>query len=188
VPLTSFERFQFVRGAGYFVAFTTLVTQFVELMLRSWPVRIHSAAWRLGFVGGMSGLVMVTLLMLLVAFAIANFADDRLTTVIVSALSFVSAVVYVFAGGMFGLDVLEMRNQVQMSVAQQYDVTSAWVLVRLLLGVAGFLILAIAALKSMRAAEKLAPRRTPVSGNLIVGTGRPPTVPTIDETAGAKNG
>jgi hypothetical protein len=188
VPLTSFERFQFVRGAGYFVAFTTLFTQLAELMLRSWPIRIHSPAWRLGFVGGMSGLVMAALLMLLVAFAIATFADDRLTTVIVSALSFVSAVMYVFAAGMFGLDVLQMRNQVRMSVAQQYDVTTAWLLVRVLLGAAGFLILAIAALKSVRAAEKMAPRRTPVTGNLIVGTGRPPTVPTIDETAGAKNG
>jgi branched-subunit amino acid transport protein AzlD len=188
VPLTSFERFRFVRGAGYFVAFTTLATELVELILRSWPFRIHSPAWRLGFVGGMSGVVMAALLMLLVVFAIANFADDRITTLIVSAISFVSAVIYVFAAGMFGLDVLQMRNQVQMSVAQQYDVTSAWMLIRVLLGVVGFLILAIATLRSVQAAKKVAPRRTPTGGNFIVGTSRPPTVPKIDETAGAKNG
>jgi hypothetical protein len=68
---------------------------------------------------------------------------------------------------MFGLDALQMRNQVQMTVAQQYDVTSVWVLTRQLLGVIGLLMLTFAGWRSLRSARRVAPRNTPRSDFIV---------------------
>jgi hypothetical protein len=68
---------------------------------------------------------------------------------------------------MFALDALQMRNQVRQPVAGQYDYSAAWVLGRELVGIGGFLLLTIAALRGARSLKAQAPRSA--SRELVVG-------------------
>jgi hypothetical protein len=187
VTINSSAQLVYLRAAGYFIAFATMAVQLVELVLRAWPVRLHSAAWRLGFISNTAGIELTMFLMILLVLGIAVYSDDRPLTFAVCAVSWSTAVLYLAFTGAFAMDVLQMRNQVQMSVSQQYDVTSVWTTIRLIIGSVGFALLGLGGLRSIRSAQRSAPRPGQRGGTLVVGTGRYPTPAAVDETAGVNN-
>jgi len=106
---------------------TMIVMPLLELYIRAAPFRIHSPAWRLSLVGNISGAISAPILGLFLMFAIAVVAEDKGVTYLVSSLSGLAAVACLGVTGLFALDALQMRNQVQASLAESYGLTSSWI-------------------------------------------------------------
>jgi hypothetical protein len=150
-----------------------ILMPFVELGIRAWPFRIHSAAWRLGFLGGGASLLVTPLLALYLIFIIAALADDRLVEYLVAALAAIGTVLCLGVAAFFALDVLQMKGQVASTAASQYDLTSMWIIARILIVSVLLTILAFASMKAARNAPRrasAAPSRT--SGGLLISATR----------------
>lgn len=173
MPTISSDEFRYLRASGYFVAFATILMQIIEVVLRSWPAQIHSAPWRLSLIGNSSGIVLNLLMMVFIILTIASLSRDRTLALIMCGVSMSVALLYLVSTGVFALDALQMRNQVQMTVATQFDVTSTWTIVRQLVGVAGFSLLAIGGWRVYRTSHVHTSRPVRKGDDLLVGTARP---------------
>jgi uncharacterized membrane protein len=182
VPTLSLDEFRYLRASGYFVAFTTILIQIIEVVLRSWPAQFHSAAWRLSFIGNSSGIVLNLLMMVFLILTIASLSRDRMLALVMCGVSMSVALLFLVSCGIFALDALQMRNQVQMTVATQFDVTSGWTIVRELVGVAGFTFLAVGGWRVYRTSHGQAGRSVRKGDELLVGSARP-TVAVLGEDA-----
>ena len=165
-----------VRTPGYLILATMIVLPFIELGVRSWPFRIHSPAWRLGFVGGGAAALVTPLLALYLIFAIAVIADDRLGGYLVACLAGVAATLCLAAAAAFALDVLQMKGHVAASASPQYEVGGAWVISRLIVLALLFVVLAASSFRSARSTL----RRSSIAGGkaggrMLISTTRSPT-------------
>jgi len=150
-----------------------IIQPLLELYIRSSPFRIHSPAWRLSLIGNASAALSAPILGLFLMFAIAVAADDNGVSYLVSSLSALAAVVTIAATGLFALDALQMRNQVQANLSDSYGLASSWIAAKLIMSVIALLVLAVAALRAARGAKRLvspAPGKTSV---LVGAAGRP---------------
>ena len=186
MPTFSSDEFRYLRASGYFVAFATILAQIIEMVLRSLPTQIHSAPWRLSFIGNSSGIVLNLLVMVFLILTIASLARDRSLALIICGVSMSVALLYLVSAGVFALDALQMRNQVQMTVARQFDVTSGWTIVRQLVGVAGFSLLAIGGWRVYRTSHVHNTRPVRRGDDLLVGAGRPAVAVMGDDAAIAR--
>jgi hypothetical protein len=164
-PLLSTSSIRGLRTPGYLIMATIIIMPFVDLAIRTWPFRMHSAVWRIGFLGGGAALVVTPLLALYLVFAIAAVADDRLIEYLVCTLAAMGTVLCLGAAAFFALDVIQMKGQVSSAATSQYDIGSMWVIARLVVVAVLFVVLA---LSSMRAARS-APRKPAVAGGRISG-------------------
>jgi hypothetical protein len=164
-----------LRGAGYYIGIVVLVAQMTEVVLVALPPRVHSPSWRITFVSNAANTVFMTLLVMFIMTAIAVIANDRRVTFVLAWLSAVAALLFLGFSGIFALDALQMRNEVRQQLAARYDYASAWVLTRGLIGSVGFVILAVAAIRSARG-MRTESRAAPQGGKLIVGAMPAPRV------------
>ena len=185
MPLTPSALTPQLRRAGYFIAFLTIFILVAEVLLRAWPFRLGSSAWRLGIASSVSSIVPTLLLMAFVLIAMAIFAGSRRLSITFSGLAFFAAICFLALFGAFVLDTLELRNQVRVSATRQYDITAAWTLIRVLVGLVGFVMLGVASLRSAIAARQQTARQTQKGGTLIAGS-TPTPGPRVGEPAGLK--
>jgi hypothetical protein len=175
-----------LRRAGYFIAMATIFIQVAEVFLRSWPFRLLSPAWRISFVSSASSIAPAVLLMTFVLIAIAIFAGDSRLSLVFSGFAFLAAIGFFVLSGAFMLDSIEIRNQVRVSLSRQYDITSLWTLIRVLMGLAGFVMLAVAGLRSAIGMRQQTARQTKRVGTLIAGN-TPTPGPRVGESAGVRS-
>lgn len=170
LPNTAARR---LRIPGYLVMALMIVQPLVELYIRSAPFRIHSPAWRLTLVGNATGAVSASIVGLFFMLAIAVLAEDKPVTYVVSSVSALAAVLCIGATGLFALDALQMRSQVQANLAESYGLASGWVAVKLILSVVALGVLAISALRG--GAEGAARPKAASSGksSVLIGASRP---------------
>ena len=140
-----------------------ILLPFIELAIRTWPFRIHSPAWRLGFLGGGASVLVTPLLALYLVFAIAAVADDRIVEYLVAAVAAIGTVLCLGSAAIFSLDVLQMKGQISSATATQYDLGSMWIIARLVLVAVLFVVLAASSIRTARRA----PHKTSAA------TGRP---------------
>jgi hypothetical protein len=164
---------------GYLVMATLLLIQFIDLGIRAWPFRLHSPAWRLGLIGTAAGGMGAQLLALFVIFALAIVFEDRAAAFGVAVLSALSGVFSAIAVVAFSLDVLQVKNEVQASLADKYDIGSVWVILRLVIGAVLFLVLAVSAWRTARGiARQRVAAGTPAKPSWLLSPVRPtPPVP-----------
>ena len=167
-----------LRRAGYFIAIVTIIVQLTEVMLRAWPFRLHSPAWRISIVSSTTSTALTVLFMTFVLIAIAILAGDRPLTLVFSGFATLAAISFLVLSATFILDALQMRNQVQVSVSRRYDLTSVWELTRLLMGLVGFTMLALA---GTRRAIDVGRQPTKRDVRLIMNT--PKSGPIVSESA-----
>jgi hypothetical protein len=141
-----------LRISGYPIMATLIVMPFAELGVRTWPFRLHSPAWRVGFLGAGSAALVTPLLALYLTFAIAAVADDRVVEYLVAGLAAAAAVICGGAATLFSLDALQMKGQVSAAAASQYDIGSMWVVARLLVVAVLFIVLAASSMRTARSA------------------------------------
>ena len=175
-----------VRIPGYLIMATMLIGPIVDLWIRSSPMRIHSPAWRLGLLSAGASTIAMPLLALFVMFAIAAAAEDRGVSYLVSSLAAAAAGLCVLAAGVFILDALQMKGQVQANLADNYSVGTAWVAIRLLVSAAIFLVLAVSAFRTAGSASRrtAAPQAVKAPG-VLARSGRSPAGATATGTRSA---
>jgi hypothetical protein len=175
-----------LRRAGYFIALATIFIQLAEVFLRSWPFRFLSPAWRISLVSSVSSIAPTLLLMTFVLVAIAIFAGDRTLSLVFSGFAFLGALCCLVMSGTLMLDAIQMRNQVRMAVSRQYDITSLWTLTRVVIGLAGFLMLAVASLRSAMAMRQQQTTRQTKKVGTLIGANPPAPAPRVGESTGVK--
>lgn len=163
-----------LRAPGYWIMGALIVLQLIEIEVRSWPFRVQSPTWRLGFVGTTAGALGTPLFGLLIVLAIAVASDDRAAAYTVSLVSWLAAALCVAAVGVFALDVLQVKNDVGSPLAGQYDVGSGWVAVKMVVAAALFLVLAVSAWRAAKSAARHIALQEPVGrSSLLVSPVRP---------------
>jgi hypothetical protein len=173
-----------LRGAGYYIGIIVLIAHVTEMILGAWPPRLGSPSWRIGFASSAATTVFMSLLIMFIMITIAVVSGDRRTAIVLAGLSALAAALFVGMSGMFALDALQMRNQVRQQLAERYDYTSAWVLARQLMGAIGFVVLTVAAFRSVRGMRVEAPARTGAKGSGLImgGVSAPAPAPRADKT------
>lgn len=162
-----------LRLPGYLVMAMLMVFSIVEVGVRSAPFRLHSPAWRLEMIGGGAGAIGTVVLGLFVIYAIAMAADDRPTAYIVSSLSSLAAALCVIAIGVFALDAIQVKAQVQTSLAHGYDIGTVWVVVRIAIAAAILAVIAVSSIRAARNARREAsPRTSGPRASVLVTTPR----------------
>lgn len=150
-----------------------IIQPLLELYIRSSPFRIHSPAWRLTLIGNVSGALSAPILALFLTLALAIALEDRGVTYLVSSVSAAAAVLSLAATGLFALDALQMRSQVQADLSDSYGLASMWVAAKLVMAVIVLLALSVSA---FRAAQGVRRSTSPAgkSSVLVGATGRTP--------------
>jgi fucose 4-O-acetylase-like acetyltransferase len=160
-----------------------IVQPVMDLYIRSSPARIHSPAWRLALISGLSGVVSAPILGLFFMFAIAVIAEDRGMSYLVSSLSALAMVVCLAATGTFALDALQMRGQVQASLSESYGLESSWVALKLILSVIALAVISMSALRAARRTRRPASQLAGKASTVVTGPAGRPSVamrPTAD--------
>jgi hypothetical protein len=161
-----------------------IVQPLLELYIRSAPTRVHSPAWRLSLIGNVAGAISAPILGLFLMLAISVLAEDRGVAYVISSLSALSAVFCLGATGLFALDALQMRSQVQANLTDSYGLASAWIATKLILSVIALAVIAVSALRAAQGPKRSTtqqPGKSPSS--VLVAAGAPSTVgarPTVD--------
>jgi hypothetical protein len=179
-----------LRVPGYLAMATMIIQQLVELYLRVSPARVHSPAWRLTLIGNFSSAAGGAILGLFVIFAIAVAAEDQGVSYLVSSVSGAAVAACIGAMGMFGLDALQMKNQVQSSLSSSYDVASVWVVAKLVMSAIVFAVLAVSAFRAAKTTRRVAAAPQGTKGPaVLVSTVRPAITPaSVRRGADAENG
>jgi hypothetical protein len=139
-----------LRAPAYAILASAILFQFLEILVRAWPFRIHATAWRLGLVAAAIGQTGILLFTLLLAALIAVSIEDRGATLAVAVISWIFAMLFLVGGALFALDVLQFRGQVPGALADQYGVGSSWVAARLAVTIVLLIWLAVAAMAVAR--------------------------------------
>jgi hypothetical protein len=159
-----------------------IVQPLLDLYIRASPFRIHSPAWRLSLIGNAAGAISAPILGLFLMLAIAVAAEDKGVSYAISSLSAAAAVFCVAATGLFALDALQMKNQVQANLSDSYGLASAWIALKLILSVIALAVIAISALRGAQGSKRSA-TQAGKSSSVLVGAGGRPAVgvrPTAD--------
>jgi hypothetical protein len=151
----------------------------VELIVRSLPSRIHSAAWRIEFIGGAANVVGTVVLALFVTYGIAMAADDKVVAYLVSSMASLGAALCVIAIGIFALDAIQVKAQMQSSLSPGYDAGTIWVVVRIAIAACILVVIAASSLRAGRNARRDASARPTQRPSVLVTTprGSGPAVP-----------
>ena len=172
--MSNSESVRRLRIPGYLVMAATTIVQLVDVGIRAWPFRVHSPAWRLGVIGFAANAVGTSMLALLVILAIAVAVGDKGVTYLVSSLAAFAGVLCLLATGVFALDALQMKGQIQASLSHQYDLASYWLVIRVLIAALVFIVIAVSAFSVGKTVRRDAARPTVKGGSpLVVGSSRP---------------
>jgi hypothetical protein len=97
-------------------------------------------------------------------------SGDRVATLIASSVCAVCAVLAVVGMGVYALDWIQLRPQVNPKLSERWNVVAAWSLLRLTLVGAGFAMASIAAFRTTRRISREAAAEAKPSSMLVTGT------------------
>lgn len=149
----------------YLVAFALICIPVLDALMQVLPFRLHDPKWRFGAFGLLSNGMMIPVTGLLIAFVASTMYEHRLFQRILGLLSLVAAVVVAVALVVFGLDALQIRQQVQPAAQLAFRVASTTAVAKAILGILTFGGFALAAFK----APKLPRREKGSKAGMIIG-------------------
>lgn len=116
------------------------------------------------------------MLVLLVILAIAIALGDRGVAYIAAGISALAGALCLALTVVFSLDAVQMKTQVAANLAPQYDIASAWLVVRMVIGATMLLLLAVSGFRAAKTLRREFPRSSGKgSGALVIGAARPGT-------------
>jgi hypothetical protein len=121
--------------SAYLVAITLILYPILDTVLAVWPLRPETT-WRFGATGLLSRTLMTSSLGLLLTMVIALVAGHRMALRAAAVASAVAAVTLLVLSGLFMLDALQTRANVNPQAKTAFDVASAVALIKTVLGAA----------------------------------------------------
>ena len=150
----------------YLVAIALACIPPLDALMQVLPLRIQDPRWRFGAFGLLSNAMMIPVTGLLIAFIASSMFEHR---VLQRTLGFVSLAIAVAVAGslvIFGLDALQIRQQVQPPMQLAFRVASTTAVTKSILGI---LTLGAFGLASFKAPKS--PRRDKAQrGGLVIGS------------------
>jgi hypothetical protein len=122
--------------SAYLVAITLILYPILDTVLAVWPLRPGETTWRFGVTGLLSRTLMTSSLGLLLTMVIALVAGHRMALRAAAVVSAVAAVTLLVLSGLFMLDALQTRANVNPQAKTAFDVASAVALIKTVLGAA----------------------------------------------------
>ncbi len=153
-----------LRGPAYLFLAVTFAFQLIDFLLGLLPTQLGSAAWRFAALGLGANMVGNLLLVLLLAYAVALWSNDRTVLVLIGVVAALTALTLLGSLAIFGLDAIQLRPAIAAKAKQGFDRASAMAAVKLLVDAA---IAAVFAISSLRATVAL--RRADGKRQTVVG-------------------
>lgn len=116
--------------ALYLIAALFLLTPVLDFVASVWPLRIHDIQWRFATGGLLSGYLLTPLLGVLLAMIAAALLEHRVVQRSLAIVSIVVAVALVGVMGVFTLDVLQLRGDVNPQLKSSYQLASSKALIK----------------------------------------------------------
>jgi hypothetical protein len=144
VPVPSYPNdfVQRIRVPAYLIVAFLSVGSIVELLVASWPLRVHDVSWRLGILNSAAAASGTEMLAILILIVIAHLAESRAALWTGFFYSALAALGYLAAAGTFVLDALQMRARISGAELHRFDIAIGWALARF--GIAEFVFLGLA--------------------------------------------
>jgi hypothetical protein len=162
----------------YLVALALTVIPPFDAVMQVLPLRIHDPRWRFGFFGLTSNALMVPMTGLLIAFLAAAVFEHRQLQRVIGVLSLVAAAGIFVLLGVFSLDALQVRQDVQPAAQLAFKVASLTALMKAGLGI---LTLCTFAYAGFRVRKSRATDKSQRGGDLVI-----PTKPSPSSGAAAR--
>ena len=108
-----FENAEALVAPMYFIAALLIATPVMDFATSVLPLRLGSLEWRFASVGLLSGFLLTPLLGLVIALAVAAYADHMGFVRVLSILSGAVAVIFIIVLVLFLLDIVQLRSAVQ---------------------------------------------------------------------------
>lgn len=156
-----------LRRAGVVVALLFLGFTAVDYTTAVWPLEPSEIRWRYGALSGLSGSLLTPSFGILILLAVAMSAGKRWLELTLAATLGIVSLGLAAATVMFGLDVLQLRGDVQPELLSEYDVTAIRSAVKLAAGSVATLVVGFFALSAWRATPKPARIRRTAEPTLI---------------------
>jgi hypothetical protein len=143
--------------SAYLVAITLVMYPILDTVLAVWPLRPGETTWRFGATGLLSRTLMTMSLGLLLTMVIALVAGHRMALRAAAVVSAVAAVTLLILSGLFMLDAIQTRVNVNEQAVTAFYVASAVALIKTVLGAALAAGLAVGGWRSQLARGQAAP-------------------------------
>jgi hypothetical protein len=159
---------RFLSWPTYLVASLLAVVPFLDWAVAVWPLQLGNMRWRVGAAGQLSGGLMTVLLGLLLLLAVAVLLEQPRVLRLVAALGALLAAGTLVLLTLFLLDVLQLRGSVRPELVRSFDVVAFQALVKQLVAVAAGVVLAVSAIRAVRAGGGARRTRPSVDGPAVV--------------------
>lgn len=153
-----------LRGPAYLFLAVTFVFQLADFLVGLLPPQLGSAAWRFASIGLGANMIGNVLLVLLLAYALALWSNDRGVLATISIITALTGLTLLACLATFALDAIQLRPAVAANAKRSFDRASAMTTVKLFVDA---IIAAIFAISSLRAT--LALRRDTSKRQTVVG-------------------
>jgi hypothetical protein len=151
---------------AYLVAFALIVIPPLDALMQVIPFRLHDPRWRFGAFGLLSNAMMIPVTGLLIAFVVSTLFEHRVLQRTLGMLSLAVATATVGVLIVFGLDALQVRQQVPPAAQLAFRVASTTAVTKSILGI---LTLGAFGLASFKAPKS--PRRDRAQrGGIMIGS------------------
>jgi hypothetical protein len=126
----SFDSLELLLAPLYFIAVLLIATPMMDFATSVLPLRLESIEWRFATVGLLSGFLLTPLLGILIAIALAAYADHLRFLRVLSIVNGVGAVLFVALLIFFALDVIQLRSVVQEQAKAQFQAAAVKAVVK----------------------------------------------------------
>ncbi len=180
---TSSNSLRKLRLPAYLAAAFLFAYPAIDTLIPALPVHLGLPQWRYTLVLSMAGTIINPVLAMLIVLGVAIASEDRVSTIIISSVSAVAALLLIVGTGMFGLDAIQLRSAVPPAAGSRYVVMSLWVFIRIASAMVTTVIISVVALGTVRR-QAAAAAQSNGRDSILVGTPRRSTiaadVPTAD--------
>ena len=153
-----------LRGPAYLFLAVTFLFQLADFLVSLLPPQLGSAAWRFASIGLGANMVGNLLLVLLLAYALALWSNDRGVLATVSIIAGLATLALLVCLAIFALDAIQLRPAIAARAKQGFDRAAVMTTVKLFVDT---IIAAIFAISSLR--STLALRRDTTKRQTVVG-------------------
>jgi hypothetical protein len=145
----------------------------LEVLANLWPFHFGLANWRFGALGTLSTMLAPSMIGLLLLIIVAGLSGDRMVMWVLSAISWLFAVLGLVISIFFVLDMLQTRAVMKPDVLHRFDFASALALARILFVTLSAALMGFQTWRHLRGVPQTSARRPVAAGapSMLVGRG-----------------
>lgn len=167
----------FAARTAYTLSGLLIVLPLADITLGFFPLQIDNLRWRIGVTGMTTGALLLPITGFFLALCTAHLKGDRGVQTALSILLVVGGLVLFAASGMFTLDTIQMRGEIDERGRHLYDRAAIKGIISQILTASALLFVSISSLRSARSATRHTRKRgentpaAPIMGRTDLASG-----------------